>query len=528
LSFGQRVLIVDKDKRDNFGGLAKESSGGVLLIGTPHQRRLGIRDSPELAWRDWQSVADYDASDSWPRKWGEFFCESSLEAVFSFLSAHKVRFLPVVSWPERGIYSPGNTVPRWHMVWGLGPELVARLVEPLQSHSSLKNLEMLFDTEVSGIEMSGGRASGIYGRSVDGQREIRVDAPTVVIASGGICGGDLTKVRAHWHGPWGPAPETLLNGAHTHGDGALHDAVAELGGAVRNLDRHWHYATGIHHPARRRANDGLTLVPPRSALWFNARGERIMSPGPMLAYGDTRQLVATVLGQPGQYSWQVMNWKIAIRELSASGATYMTALRRKSRLALVATLVFGNRKDISRLIRDCPEDFVVAHSLEQLMDGMDQRNLYGFALDRARMRDDIRAWDDMIDRGPAFHNDDQLRRIANARSYRGDRMRTCNYQKILDPKARPLIAVREFVITRKSLGGIQTDLQCRVLRDSDGEPIPGLYAVGEAAGFGGGGVHGKGALEGAFLAGCVLTGRVAGRSIAGSRQWTIERKGASK
>ena len=144
------------------------------------------------------------------------------------------------------------------------------------------------------------------------------------------------------------------------------------------------------------------------------------------------------------------------------------------------------------------------------------------------MRDDIRAWDDMIDRGPAFHNDDQLRRIANARSYRGDRMRTCNYQKILDPKARPLIAVREFVITRKSLGGIQTDLQCRVLRDSDGEPIPGLYAVGEAAGFGGGGVHGKGALEGAFLAGCVLTGRVAGRSIAGSRQWTIERKGASK
>src|SRR5438093_7218825 len=239
LSFGQRVLIVDKDKRDNFGGLAKESSGGVLLIGTPHQRRLGIRDSPELAWRDWQSVADYDASDSWPRKWGEFFCESSLEAVFSFLSAHKVRFLPVVAWPERGIYSPGNTVPRWHMVWGLGPELVARLVEPLQSHSSLKNLEMLFDTEVSGIEMSGGRASGIYGRSVDGQREIRVDAPTVVIASGGICGGDLTKVRAHWHGPWGPAPETLLNGAHTHGDGALHDAVAELGGAVRNLDRHW-------------------------------------------------------------------------------------------------------------------------------------------------------------------------------------------------------------------------------------------------------------------------------------------------
>jgi predicted oxidoreductase len=294
----------------------------------------------------------------------------------------------------------------------------------------------------------------------------------------------------------------------------LHDRAAEIGAAVTHLDLQWHYPAGVHHPARRRPDDGLSLVPPRSALWFNARGERIMNPGPMAAYGDTRHLVASVLAQPGQYSWQVMNWKIAIRELAVSGCDYMTAFRYKKKLRLAAAVLFGNKEVVDRLIRDCPDDIVVAPTLEQLMDLMDGKNLYGLRLDRACMEATIRRWDDMIARGPRFHNDDQLRRIANVRMYRGDRVRTCNFQRILDPKARPLIAIREFILVRKSLGGIQTDLQCRVLRASDGEPIPGLYAVGEAAGFGGGGIHGTGSLEGTFLGGCVLTGRVAGRSIA--------------
>ncbi len=269
----------------------------------------------------------------------------------------------------------------------------------------------------------------------------------------------------------------------------------------------------MHNPAKRRPNDGLSLVPPRSALWLNARGERIMTPGPMIAYGDTRQLVASVLQQPGKYSWQVMNWRIAIKELGVSGCDYMTAFRYKKRLALAASLLFGNRDLVRRLIHDCPEDIVVADSLDDLMDRMDEKNLYGLKLDRSGMEAAIRGWDAMIDRGRAYHNDEQLRRIANFRQYRGDRLRTCNFQAILDPKARPLIAIREFILARKSLGGIQTDLQCRVLRATDGEPVPGLYAVGEAAGFGGGGSHGKGSLEGTFLGGCVLTGRVAGRSI---------------
>jgi len=238
-----------------------------------------------------------------------------------------------------------------------------------------------------------------------------------------------------------------------------------------------------------------------------------MHPGPMPVYGDTRHLVASVLAQPGKYSWQVMNWKIAIKELAVSGCDYMTAFRYKKRLGLAASLLFGNKDLVSRLIRDCPDDLVVADNLDELMERMDRKSLYGLAIDRARMEAAVRAWDAMIDRGPAYFNDEQLRRIANALQYRGDRLRTCKFQKILDPKARPLIAIREFILSRKSLGGIQTDLHCRVLRAADGQPVPGLYAIGEAAGFGGGGIHGKGSLEGTFLGGCVLSGRLAGQRI---------------
>jgi predicted oxidoreductase len=513
LNFGCRVLLIDKDRQENLGGLAKQSFGGVHMIDTPHQRRLKIKDSPELAWRDWERVADYGANDDWPRRWAKLYCENSREYIFEFLDSKQVKFLPLVNWAERGICGPGNTVPRWHITWGTGYEIIERLLSALEAHPHRRNLTFLFDTEIAAIETANGRATGLRGRAMTSNDEVWVSAEHIVIASGGICGGDLSRLRANWYKPWGDPPLKLLNGAHDFGDGMLHERVASLGGALTHLDLHWHYAAGIHHPAKRRPNDGLSLVPPRSALWFNARGDRIMTPGPMPAYGDTRHLVQSVLSQPGQYSWQVMNWKIAIRELAVSGCDYMTAFRFKDRRALLKSALFGNKELVQRLIRECPDDIVVAGTLEQLMDRMDEKSLYGYRLDRANMDAAIRSWDDMIARGPAFHNDDQLRRIANFRAYRGDRIRICNFQPILDAGALPLIAIREFILARKSLGGIQTDLQGRVLRAGDGQPIPGLYAVGEAAGFGGGGIHGKGSLEGTFLGGCILTGRVVGRSL---------------
>jgi hypothetical protein len=511
LDRGRRVLLIDKDTRERWGGLAKESFGGVHLIDTPYQRRMGIKDSAELALRDWLACAQFGDGDLWPRRWAERYCHES-RAIFEFLDRKKIRFLPVVNWAERGLQIAHNTIPRWHITWGTGWEIIDRCLKALAAHPRRANLEVWFDHEVSGFDVQNGRAVGVYGKRMRDGGEYRVQAPHVVIASGGMCGGDLSKVKANWYAPWGTPPATLLNGAHRYGDGLLQDRVRELGGAVTHLDKQWHYAAGVHHPPTRGPHDGLSLVPPRSALWVNALGRRIRRPHPLIAYADTRHLVAAILQEPGQYSWQILNWKIAIKELAVSGCDYMTAFRFKRKAELVKTVLFGNETLVTRLLADCPDDFVTARSLPELVDQMNARNLYGLRTDGALLEREIRAYDDQIARGPAYHNDEQLRWIANFLAYRGDRIRTCKFQRILDPTARPLIAIREFILSRKSLGGIQTDLDCRVL-GTEGRPLPGLYAVGEAAGFGGGGIHGIGSLEGTFLGACVLTGRAAGRAI---------------
>ena len=513
LERGRKVLLIDKDNRERLGGLARESFGGVHFIGTPHQKRLGIDDSPELAYRDWQRYACFAENDHWPRAWAKFYCEHSLEYIFHFLQGKKIRFLPLVNWTERGLFGPGNSVPRWHIAWGTGAEIVKNLITALETHPKRQNLELLFEHEVNGIETAGGRVAGVLGRELSSGKEFRA-AGEVVIASGGICGGDLSKVRANWFREWGTPPQILLNGAHRYGDGLLHDKVAALGGNLTHLDKQWHYAAGVHHPARRKAHDGLSLLPPRSALWMNAMGQRI-GPLPLISHADTRWLVESIVHQPGGYSWQVLNWKIAARELAVSGSDYMTAFTTKSKPLLLKHLLLGNNELVERLLQECPEDFVAADSLPELVQKMNERSLFDLRVDLPTMERDISEYDAMIDRGPAFFNDEQLRRIGNHRSYWGDRVRTCKFRKILDVRARPLIAIREFILSRKSLGGIQTDLQCRVI-NRHGMPIDGLYAVGEAAGFGGGGIHGLRSLEGTFLGSCVLTGRIAGKVIAGA------------
>jgi uncharacterized protein len=514
LGLGKRVLLIDKDARERLGGLAKESFGGVHLIGTPLQQRMGIRDSPDLAYRDWESYACFGAEDDWPRRWARLYCDESLGQIYHFLNDKKISFLPLVNWPERGLFVPGNSVPRWHIAWGTGLEIITRLLAALDAHAQRGNLELWFEHEVSSIDLHDGRARGVSGRKLSDGSAFRVAAEHVVIASGGICGGDLSKLRANWFAPWGAAPQKILNGAHPYADGLLQDELARLGAKLTHLDLQWHYAAGVHHPARRKPDDGLSLVPPRSALWLNALGERI-GPVPLIGYTDTRFLVESIVKQPGQYSWQVLNWKIAKKELAVSGSDFMTAFRNKSRFGMLRDLLLGNTELVERLVRECPDDFAVARSLPELVEQMNQRSLYGLQVDGQVLERAVRDYDAQIERGPAYFNDDQLRRLMNFRTYRGDRLRLCKFQKIADERAMPLIAIREFILSRKSLGGIQTDLQCRVLRDA-GTPIEGCYAVGEAAGFGGGGIHGRGSLEGTFLGACVLTGRVAAQAIAGA------------
>ena len=512
LDRGRTVLLLDKDVPENVGGLARESFGGVHLIDTPHQRRSRIHDSAELAWADWQSYAEFGPEDRWPMAWAQRYCEASREEIFAPLDRVGIRFLPVVNWPERGMLRTGNSVPRWHIVWGTGKEIIVRLLAALEAHPRRKDLDLRFGHDVQGIELETGRAAGFRGRRMDGSGEFSTRTEHLVIASGGICGGDLSRLRSLWRKELGPPPEVILNGAHPFGDGQLHDRVAELGGRLTRLDRHWHYAAGVHHPAKRRPDDGLSLVPPRSALWLNALGRRI-GPPPLVSYTDTRFLVEAILKEPGGYSWQLLNRRIAAKELAVSGSSHMTAFVDKRRLLMLKHLLFGNQALVDRLIRECPEDFAVAATLPDLAGQMQARSLFGLRVDTEGMRQDVAAYDTEIDRGEAFLNDEQLRRILAFRSYRGDRLRTCRFQKILDPKAGPLIAIREFILARKSLGGIQTDLGSRILGET-GSPIPGLYAVGEAAGFGGGGIHGERSLEGTFLGGCLLTGRAAGRAIA--------------
>ncbi|MCL7937652.1 MAG: FAD-binding dehydrogenase [marine benthic group bacterium] len=506
LDRGRRVLILDRDVEANLGGLARESFGGFWFADTPIQRRHRIRDSKSLGLRDWRSYAEFGPEDHWPQAWAEAYVYRANDEVYGWLRGLGVDFMPLPLWVERGLNVPGNSVPRWHIVWGTGSELSAVLNRRLMSHPRRDLLTIRFEHRVEALDTTDGRVSGCRGTVEGLVREFEARAESVIVAAGGIS-GDLERVRRHWPADLGRPPETLLNGAHRFADGRLHDAVEQIGGRVTHLDWQWNYAAGVHHWAPRIPAHGLSLVPPKSALWLNWRGERI-GPTPLVSGYDTHEIVSRICAEERSYSWQLLNRKIALRELAISGSEFNPAFRDKSRAQLVQGILFGNRRLYEEVVANC-EDFIVADTLPELVERMNA--LVGDdSVDLETVSEAARSYDARIDLGPRFHDDDQLRRIAFARRWLGDRIRTCNAQKILDPRAGPLVAIREFILSRKSMGGVQTDLSSRVLGD-DGEPVGGLFAAGETAGFGGGGMNGKRGLEGTFLGGCVFGGRIAGR-----------------
>ena len=510
LDQGRRVLLLDRDQPDKLGGLARESFGGMFAVDTPEQRRAGIRDSVDQALADWQAFAQFDAHAYWPQRWARAFVGHCTPEMYWWLRGKGIKYFPVPNWVERGLFTPGNSFPRFHLVWGTGEKLTTTLIAHLQPHLQSQRLELRFDQRVQGLLAQAGQVVGCHGVSETDGLPFELRAEVVVVAAGGI-NGNLDRVRAHWHADWGRAPEVILNGSHRYADGRLHDAAATVGAQLTHLDKMWNYAAGVHHYASSKQHAGLSLVPPKSALWLNWRGERI-GPQPLVSGYDTRELVIQVCKQERQYSWQLLNHKIALRELAVSGAEHNPSLREQSWPRFLRDILLGNRWLVDTLVNKCP-DFVVAENLPELVTKMNA--LQGdSAVDLATVQDAVHQFDTQVRRPPKFRNDEQLRRIAHLRSYRGDKVRICQQQPILDNKAMPLIAIREFIISRKSLGGIQTDLQSRAL-DGAGQPIPGLFAIGEAAGFGGGGVHGLRALEGTFLGGCVLTARSAAAAVAG-------------
>ena len=486
LERGRSVTLIDRHEAANVGGLARTAFGGMALVGTPVQRRMGIKDTPELALADWESFAEFGREDTWPRRWAEAYVEQSAERVFHWLRDKGMRFMPAVNWVERGDFIAGNSVPRYHILWGTGLGLVERFTALIDAHANADKLRYVFGCRVDDLLSQDGRICGCRGTlETDGQQQ-EFRGEQVIVATGGI-NGNLQKVRDNWY--WEKPPADLLNGSHPYCDGYLHEVVEGRGGNVTHLENMWNYAAGIPHPFPQFERHGLSLIPCKSALWLDAKGERI-GPMPLVTGFDTNEMCRRLGDLERPYSWQLLNWRIAAKEFAISGAEHNPHIRDSRMLPFLKETLFGNH----RLVRQMQEEsdhFIVADSLETI-----ERTVAHF--------------DDNVRRGPAQWNDDQLRRIQHARAWRSDRIRTCKPKPLADHP--PFIAIKLRLITRKSLGGIQTDMSSRVL-DRAGEPIDGLYAVGEAAGFGGGGASGRRSLEGTFLSGCVLTARAAAEAI---------------
>ncbi|MBI2380604.1 MAG: FAD-binding protein [Gammaproteobacteria bacterium] len=508
LRAGQSVILVDRDTPERFGGLARWAFGGMALVGTPLQARMKIPDTPELALRDWLRFGELEPEDAWPMAWARYYAEQSRTEVYDWLLNEGIRFLPAVNWVERGRFGEGNSLPRYHVIWGSSRELILRLIDALRRADAGGRLTVLHRHRIAALDAAAGRVCGALAVDEVSGAEIRLRAPAVVLAMGGINGAH-EECRANWPEDR-PQPASMLNGAHPLADGRLHHHVAEtLAGQIRHAGEMWNYAAGFPHPYPHFDGHGLSAIPCKSALWLNHRGERI-GPEPLVTGFDTNWLCQRVAAQEKPWTWHLLNWRIAAKEFAISGAEHNQRIRDKQTLAFLKEMLLGNHRLVRQMQRES-RHFLVTDTLAELAGQMNALTC-SHDVDPAVLQATADAFDANFASGGALHNDDQLRRILHARQWRPDRWRTCAPAPLQLPGAGPFIAIQMQLITRKSLGGLHTDLHSRVL-DAHGAPIPGLYCVGEAAGFGGGGANGRRSLEGTFLPGCILTAKAAARAI---------------
>jgi len=518
LDAGKKVLILDRDKESELGGLAKWAFGGMFFVDTKIQRRQGVKDSIDLAMKDWFSYAEFEKDEYWGKLWAEQYVHLSTTHAYQYLLKKDVKFFFSMNWAERGLQVKGNTVPRFHMVWGTGRALVEQIKKHLLNHVNRNNLTIHFEHRALDLITSNNCIDGVNGIIEDDGGAFVAKSNRVIVATGGI-NGSIERVKKEWdYQAFGSPPTTILNGAHKYAVGDLHDATAKINGNIINLEKQWNYAAGIRHFNPRKRDHGLSLVPCKSAIWTNYQGKRF-GPTPLMTSTDTRYLVEQICKEPVKYSWQILNMKIAKKEFAISGSEFNHSFREQQLLKfLYSTLIGGNQKLVDEIVEKC-EDVVIANSMDGLVQEMNAISEHEVSL--ALVKDSVEKYDADIANGPGNFKDQQLQWIEEIRKFRGDKIRTCKFQKINDPKAYPLIAIKEFIVSRKSLGGIQTNLEGKVLtsKDENGNQsvIEGLYAIGEAAGFGGGGMHGKRSLEGTFLGGCVITARVAAQSILGKQ-----------
>lgn len=522
---GRRVVLVDQEPEASLGGQAFWSFGGLFLVDSPEQRRLGIKDSHELAWQDWLGAAGFDRpEDEWPRRWAEAYVDFAAGEKRSWLHAQGMRFVPNVGWAERGGYlatGHGNSVPRFHVTWGTGPGVLEPFVRRVREAERRGLVVLRFRHRVDRLVTDGGTVTGVSGHVLEpsavarGQKSSRVEvddfelyAQAVIVTSGGI-GANHELVRANWPKRLGEAPRHMISGVPDHVDGRM-IAISEAAGAnVINPDRMWHYTEGIRNWDPIWTLHGIRILPGPSSVWLDATGKRL--PVPLFPGFDTLGTLEHIMHSGHEYTWFVLTQKIIEKEFALSGSEQNPDLTSKDvREVLKARVGKGAPAPVEAFKRH-GADFVVERDLAALVRGMNAITEQPL-LELADVEREIVARDREI--ANPYTKDLQITAIRGARRYLADRItRVAAPHRILDPAAGPLIAVRLHILTRKTLGGLQTDLSSRVLQSS-GEPLPGLYAAGEVAGFGGGGLHGYRSLEGTFLGGCIFSGRAAGRAAA--------------
>jgi predicted oxidoreductase len=529
---GRTVALVDQENAANLGGQAFWSFGGLFLVDTPEQRRLRIRDSLELAWSDWQGSAGFDrldGEDAWAAKWARAYVEFAAGEKRSWLLGHGVTFLPTVGWAERGALRAdghGNSVPRFHVAWGTGTGVVAPFVASAQRAADAGLLRFYHRHRVDELVLSGGAATGVRGtvlapdeaaRGVPSNRdsagEFELTAQAVIVTTGGI-GANHDIVRRYWPERLGQPPAEMVTGVPAYVDGRMLDIAAGAGVRLVNRDRMWHYTEGVQNWNPIWPGHGIRILPGPSSMWFDALGRRL--PGTCLPGYDTLGTLKHLRTTPDiaryGHSWFILTQRIIEKEFALSGSEQNPDITAKNRRAFLRERVLGKGAPAPvEAFKRHGADFVVADTVEELVAGMNKLTEEPL-LDAAAIRAQIEARDLQV--ANPFSKDSQIQGIRNARRYIGDRLgRAVPPHRLLDPAAGPLIGVKLHILTRKTLGGIQTDLDSRALGE-DGQPIPGLYAAGEVAGFGGGGAHGYNALEGTFLGGCLFSGRSAGRAAA--------------
>ncbi|MDF9813669.1 FAD-binding dehydrogenase [Streptomyces sp. SPB162] len=530
---GRKVIVVDQEPEASLGGQAFWSFGGLFLVDSPEQRRMRVKDSRELALQDWMGTAGFDRpEDHWPRKWAEAYVDFAAGEKRSWLHERGVRFFPVVGWAERGGFlatGPGNSVPRFHITWGTGPGIIEPFVRRVREAVASGRVELRFRHRVTGLSSTDGQVDGVTGeilvadgaeRGAASSREVSEEfsltAQAVIVTSGGI-GGNHDLVRKAWPARLGSPPEKLLSGVPAHVDGLMLGHAGAAGANLINGDRMWHYTEGIENWNPIWARHGIRILPGPSSLWLNARGERL--PVPLFPGFDTLGTLEHIMTTGYDYTWFVLTQKIIEKEFALSGSEQNPDLTGKSVREVLKRALPGATGPVEAFKEHGP-DFVVEKDLSALVRGMNAITEDAL-IDETALRREIEARDREI--ANTFTKDLQVMAVRGARNYLGDKLiRTASPHRILDPKAGPLIAVRLNILTRKSLGGLETDLDGRVLRAGGepsprsrwGDPIAGLYAAGEAAGFGGGGMHGYRSLEGTFLGGCIFSGRTAGRAAA--------------